>query len=128
MSLHASWLVSSFPEIPVGKSFALLLDVFVGILQLVRSSGKNLSLSVYIVFVSKAIICNLSSPIIPREPMLQPCLKLTSLRFVLNFLQMENCANTIFSGCGNGHLSKAILNSLQTSAATTRQFCPRLSS
>ena len=87
MSLHASWLASSFPEIPVGKSFALLLDVFVGILQLVRSSGKNLSLSVYIVFVSKAIICNLSSPIIPREPMLQPCLKLTSLRLAAFILE-----------------------------------------
>lgn len=60
--------------------------------------------------------------------MLQPCLKLTSLRFVLNFLQMENCANTIFGGCGNGHLSKAILNSSQTSAASTRQFCLPLSS
>lgn len=70
VSLHASWVASSSPEIPVVKAFALLLDVFVGILQLGRSSGKNLSLSVYIVFVSKAIICNLSSPVSPREPML----------------------------------------------------------
>lgn len=47
---------------------------------------------------------------------------------MLKFLQMENCANTIFGGCGNGHISKAILNSLQTSAASTRQFCLPLSS
>jgi len=39
-----------------------------GFLQPRRSSGRNLSLSAYIVFVFKAIICNLPSPTNPKEP------------------------------------------------------------
>lgn len=66
------------------KAFALLSEVFVGFFQPRRSSGRNLSLSVCIVFVSKAIICNLPSPTSPREPTLQPCLELTSLSLVLH--------------------------------------------
>ena len=53
-----------------GKAFALPSVVFVGFLQPRRSSGRNLSLSVYIVFVSEAIICNLPSPTNPRDPIL----------------------------------------------------------
>lgn len=61
------------------KAFALLSAVFAGFSQPRISSGRNLSLSVYIVFVSKAIICNLPSPTYPRKPILlkayiaEPC-------------------------------------------------------
>lgn len=63
------WLTPSL-RLLFGKAFALFLLVFVGFLQPRRSSGRNLSISVYIVFVSKAIICNLPSLTNPREPIL----------------------------------------------------------
>ena len=63
------WLPSS-QKLLFRKAFTLLSVVFVGFLQPRRSSGRNLSLSVCIVFVSKAVICNLPSPTNPREPIL----------------------------------------------------------
>lgn len=63
------WLPPS-QRLLFGKAFALLLVVFVGFLQPRRSSGRNPSLSDYIAFVSKAIICNLPSPTNPRESIL----------------------------------------------------------
>lgn len=60
--LHVSGLSSSFPEACLEKHLLRFLVVFVDFPQPRRSSGRNLSLSVYIVFVSNPIICNLPSP------------------------------------------------------------------
>lgn len=94
-----------------GKAFILLSVVFVGFLQPRRSSGRNLSLSVYIVFVSKAIICNLPSPTNPREPIL---LKTYIAEACAAFLFPWKTDNSITSDLGDGDQAKAIPNALET--------------
>lgn len=102
------WLLPSL-KLLLGKAFALLSVVCAGFLS---PAVGGICLPLSTLFLSPKPLFVIFPP--PQIPGSQYCLKLTSLRLVLHFSYLENCADSISSDEGNGHRAKATPNALET--------------